>query len=130
MSQHVTVKVKMTNEKHLVEALKKMGFKPVVHKNPISIKSYGNKKDHKANIVIDKDQAGLTYGDIGFERTKDGYVMHVDHIDQRRLNVDELTKLYSEGLVVEEINNNSQCFLKDREIDENGHIIIRVGFLD
>jgi hypothetical protein len=108
-----------------MESLKDMGYKPTYHETPVEIKTYG-KSGVKANIVVSKDQ-GFSYGDVGFEKTKTGYKLHIDDTDQRRFNLSKLKQGYSEAKIKGTIKGKSKYTLKNREVvDGKIKITIRV----
>lgn len=126
MSQHIVVDVEMNDEEAILEALGNMGYSPVVHEKPVSINFYNN-KDIKANIVVSKTQCGFRYGDLGFEKTANGYKMHIDDIDQRSFNMSKLKQGYSEAKIKKSIKGKSKFMIKNRqEVDGKIKITIRV----
>jgi hypothetical protein len=124
LSQHTVIDIELNDEKSLVEALEKMGYKVAVHENAVPIKTYDRTKV-KANVVIDKSQ-GFRWGDVGFERTKTGYKMHIDDTDQKYFDTGKLKQLYSESKITRAINSRSKYTIVNRDVTVDGKIKLKI----
>ncbi len=99
MSEFHVVEVCFKNEAVLVKSLKEMGYNPAVHNESVVLGGSYNRNNVKAHIVVSKSQFNGSYGDLGFERTKEGFVMHADHIDKNKFKLKQLNKCYGENMV-------------------------------
>ncbi len=114
------------NEAVLVQTLKELGYNPSLHKEGVVLGGNYNSRKVKGHIVVSKSQFGGCYGDVGFERTKQGFVMHADHIDIKRFNMDGLNKGYLENNLKRYVNSTSKCNISSRRQNKNGQIEIQL----
>ena len=130
MSQQAVYDVDFKDEQLLLEALKEMGHKPIVHKKAVSLKTYGSKKA-KAHIVLGQTQHGFTYADLGFERTKQGFKLHADHTDIRKLNLTKLKQTYTKAFIKKRIKlMGTQYFMGKEEIDQKGTMKLKITVME
>ena len=70
MSAYKTIECDIKDKDTLIEALKLLGFTPIISETPINLTGYrGDSRDEKAEIIIPKDQINFFTGasnDIGF----------------------------------------------------------------
>ena len=131
MSQQAVYDVDFKDEQLLLEALKEMGFKPVVHKEAVPIKTYGNRGNAKAHIVLGKEDCCNRYGDFGFERTEKGFKLHADHIDIKKLNLVKLKQTYTKSFIKKRINLlGTQYIMRAEEIDQNGSMKLKIKVME
>lgn len=126
ISQYHIVEVVFKDEPLLVQSLKDIGYSPVVSNEGQVLNSNYNRKGLKANIVIPKSQFGGCYGDLGFERTKKGFVMHADHLDIKRFKMKELNKKYGENKLNKYVRSTSKCNIFSRHENEKGQLEIHL----
>lgn len=88
-----------TNRELLVEALKEMGFEDVTVGEDLLLQGYDRRDQRLADVVIRRDSIKNQrfYGDIGFQKTKQGYSLIVDDLDlSNRLGSDFLKRLQTQ----------------------------------
>ena len=107
ISSYHVVDVKFKDEKMLVKSLKDLGYSPVVHKEAQVLSGNYNGNKVKGHIIVPRGQFNGSYGDVGFERTKKGFVMHADHIDIRKFNLQGLNKTYQENKLRKFVSSTS-----------------------
>ena len=86
MSKYGVSVTEIGEEKHLVEALREMGYHPEVHPDGARLNSYYSEQEAKlANIIIRREQVPGAYGDVGFARQPDGRLTVIaDELDAYR----------------------------------------------
>jgi hypothetical protein len=87
------------NRELLVEALKEMGFENITVGTDIQLQGYDKRDQRLADVVIRRDSIKNQrfYGDIGFQKTKQGYSLIVDDLDlSYRLGSDFLKRLQTQ----------------------------------
>jgi hypothetical protein len=86
MSKYGLTQTVLREEKHLVEALKEMGYEVEVHPEGTQLNSYYSEQEAKvANIIIRRQHLRGAYGDIGFTRQPDGRLTLItDELDEHR----------------------------------------------
>lgn len=106
-----------------------MGYAVEVNQEPVSINGYGGTKVGSAHLVVRKNQFG-GYGDVGFERTSKGFVMHADSDDVRiqngRFKLGTLNKKYIENKLKKYVNMTSTCNIFSRNENKNGQVEIHL----
>ncbi len=107
-----------------------MGYVAEIHNEGVSVgNNYGRAVKATAHVVVRKDQFG-GMGDIGFERTEKGFVMHADNYDAgshgSRFKLNGLNKKYSENKLKKYVNTVSNCNIFSRREKENGQIEIQL----
>ncbi len=88
-----------TNRELLVEALKEMGFENITVGTDILLQGYDKRDQRLAEVVIRRESIKNQrfYGDIGFQKTKQGYSLIVDDLDlSNRLGSDFLKRLQTQ----------------------------------
>jgi hypothetical protein len=127
MSQQAVYDVDFKDEKLLLEALNEMGYNPTVHKEAVALKTYGSQKGVKAHIVISKAQGNFRYADLGFERTKEGFKLHADHIDINKLNLSQLKQTYTKAFIKKKIRSMGTKYIMGKdELDQDGTMKLKV----
>jgi hypothetical protein len=124
------VEVIFQDENVLVQSLKDMGYNVEIHDNGILIgNNYGHKKLSISHVVVRKNQFG-GMGDIGFERTTKGFVMHADGYDAGKyggaFGLKELNKIYVENKLKKYLSTTSTCNIFSRRENEKGQIEIQL----
>ena len=86
MSKYCETITQVREEKHLLDALKEMGYQIEVHPEGAPLNSYYADQEAKvANIIIRRDQLRGAYGDVGFVRQPDGQLSVIkDELDEYR----------------------------------------------
>ena len=126
ISQFHVIEVVFKDEPMLVQSLKEMGYKPAVHKTPVVVGGSYNAKKVKANVIVSKGQFNGSYGDVGFEKTAKGFVMHADHIDIRKFNLKGLNKKYAENKLMKYVNQTSKCNVFSRAENDKNQVEIQL----
>ena len=88
-----------TNRELLIEALKEMGFEDVTVGEDLLLQGYDRRDQRLADVVIRRESIKNQrfYGDIGFQKTKQGYSLIVDDLDlSNRLGNDFLKRLQTQ----------------------------------
>ncbi len=124
-SYHV-IDVIFKDEPLLVQSLKELGYTPTVHKEGVVLSGNYNSGKVKGHIVVPRNQFGGIYGDVGFERSKKGFIMHADHIDIKKFNLKGLNKTYAENKLKRFVNSTSRCNILSRREKSNGQIEIQL----
>ncbi len=133
MSQYHVVEVIFNDENILVQSLKDIGYESVVHSEGVKIgNNYGGVGMKTAHIVINRNQFG-GMGDIGFERTTKGFVMHADDYDAgrhgSRFKLKQLNKKYVENKLRKYVNSTASCNISSTHEKENGQLEIHVRIM-
>jgi hypothetical protein len=86
MSKYGETQTVLREEKHLLDALKEMGYQVEVHPEGTSLNSYYAEQEAKmANIIIRRHELRGACGDIGFARQPDGRLTLIaDELDAYR----------------------------------------------
>ena len=130
MSEYHVVDVGFKDEPVLISTLKEMGYEPEIHKTSQNLYGYeGKKRDQKANIIIPRTQVGTASNDVGFERTKKGFVLHASEFDHNWRNgerIKTLNKKYSENKLRKEVSMTSKFNILSRKDRKDGKIEIQL----
>jgi hypothetical protein len=126
MSSFHVVEVMFKDEPLLIQSLKDLGYSPTIHKEGKVLEGNYNRNKVKGHIVIPKSQFNGTYGDIGFERTKKGFVMNADHIDINKFKMKQLNKTYCENKLKKYVRSTSRCNIFSRKENSNGQLEIQL----
>ena len=126
MSSYHLVDVNFKDEPLLVKTLRELGYSPEVHEEAKVLGGNYNRDKVKAHVIVPRSQYNGTYGDVGFERTKKGFVMHADHIDIKKFKMKELNKKYSENKLRKYVSTTSRCNIFSRRENNNGQIEIHL----
>ena len=130
MSEYVEVEVKFKDESILIQSLKEMGYKPLIHKNAKKLEGYqGDKRSQKAHIIISRKQVGGASNDVGFEKVKKGYVLHASAYDRAwrtGAKIKTLNKTYMENKLRKEVNRSSAFNITGRKVNKDGKIEIQL----
>ena len=121
------MQVVFKDESCLIQSLKDIGFKPVVHNEGITLNNSYSRSKPTAHIVVPRSQVG-GYGDLGFERTaKGGFKMHVDGNFGK---LKQLNQTYVENKVKKYANSTSSCNIFSRRENEKGQVEIQLRITD
>ena len=133
MSEFHVIEVKFKDESILITTLKEMGYKPEVHKEAKSLYGYqGDERPQKAHIIIPRKQVGMASNDVGFEKTKGGFVLHAsefDHAWRTGEKIQDLNQRYSENKLKKTISVMSNCNIFSRKKNEAGQIEIQLKIM-
>jgi len=111
----------------LLESLGEMGYKPKVNEIAQPLHGYaGDLRKQKAHIIIPKSQVGMASNDVGFERVKGKYIMHLSEFDQNGFKTNKLKQLYQKSKVTKYIKNTRKLSVKSSEVRKDGSIAIKV----
>ena len=130
MSQYHVVEVIFDDESILLQSLKDMGYETEVHNDGVKVgNNYGSSSYETAHVVVRKGQFG-GFGDIGFERTEKGFVMHADDYDAgshgKRFGLGNLNKKYVENKLKKYVSTTSTVNIFSRNENEKGQIEIQL----
>ena len=130
MSEYHVIESIFKSKKILVKSLEQIGYKPQVHKEASNLYGYmGDKRSQKAHIIIPRDQVGRASNDVGFEKIGSKYTMHISEYDQgaHTFKDKELTKVYNEKVIMNEVNENGEYVFNSRTVDQDGTVRIRLN---
>lgn len=127
MSQYHVIEVIFQDEDVLVQSLKEMGYDVEIHNEGVEVGR--GLKGRKSHIVVRKNQFG-GFGDVGFEKTSEGYVMNADDYDVgrygSRFKLKDLNKKYVENKLKRYVNTVSNCSIFSRTENEKGQVEIHL----
>jgi hypothetical protein len=130
MSEFTTVKLEYNDESSLLESLKNMGFNPTCHKNGVKLDTYYSSREKPtAHIVVSKQEfvkMGGRYAGFGFEKVGDKYVLHIDDMDKKKLDMKKMNKLYGESRLMKVVNASSKYSVKSRS-EETGRTVVKLN---
>jgi len=131
MSEYKVINVEFMDGDCLVEALDQNGLCPEVHKEGTRITPYYQGREKPlAHIVVRKNKfSGM--GDAGFEKTKSGYVLHVDEYDYRpngvdKLKMNKIKQYYAEAVIKKSVKKHNRFVFKSRQ-EKEGKIKIKIN---
>ena len=130
MSEYHVVEVVFKDQDILVESLKDMGLSPEIHAEGTLVgNNYRGISKKKAHVVVKRSSFG-GMGDIGFEKTDKGFVMHADDYDHgshgHRFDLKKLNKTYVEKKLRKYLSLNSSYNIYSRKENENGQVEIQI----
>ena len=127
MSEYHVAEVIFKDEGVLVQSIKDMGYEVEVHDEAVKI-GFG-RGTHNAHIVVKRNQFN-GMGDVGFERTEKGFVVHADDYDigqhGSRFGLTNLNKKYVENQLKKYCGTTSACNIHSREEKNNGQLEIQL----
>lgn len=131
MSEYHVASVTFKDENVLKSALEDMGYRVCVHEEPVSIEGYNGSAVGSCHLVVSRDQFG-GYGDVGFEKTADGFRMHADSDDiqgdqHAKFQLPTLNKKYIEQKLKKHVSNTSGCDITSMTEKKSGHVEIRLN---
>lgn len=126
ISSYHVIETKFKDEPILIQSLKDLGYSPTIHKEGKVLEGSYNRNKVKGHVIVSKSQFGGYYGDLGFERTKEGFVMNADHIDIKRFNMKGLNMTYQENKLKKYVSSTSRCNISSRKQNEKGQIEIQL----
>jgi len=104
-----------------------MGYKPVVSETAKNLKGYqGDTRPQKAHIIIPKSQVGQASNDVGFEKIKGKYIMHLSEFDQHGFRTNKLKQLYNKAKITRYVKKTRKLSVKSSEVRKDGSIAIKV----
>jgi hypothetical protein len=85
MSKYAVSQTALKDEKHLVDALRELGYHPEVHAQGEKLNRYYSEQEGKtAQVIIRRNELRGAYGDIGFVKQPDGrFRMIADELDEQ-----------------------------------------------
>ena len=120
------VETKFKDEPILIQSLKDLGYSPTIHKEGKVLEGSYNSGKVKGHVIVPRSQFNGTYGDLGFERTKEGFIMNADHIDIKKFNMKGLNMAYQENKLKKYVGSTSRCNIFSRKENNNGQIEIQL----
>ena len=109
----------------MVQSLADIGYKPEVHNDGAVLANSYSKAKPNAHVIVRRGQFG-GYGDVGFERTNKGFIMHAHDSDGRKFKLKQLNKTYSETKIKRYVNTTASCNIFSRRENEKGQIEIQL----
>jgi hypothetical protein len=129
MSEFKVVEVVFKDENVLIKSLKDLGYDVNIHKEGKTLENGYSRSKPKAHIVVPK-RCFQGMGDIGFERTKKGFVMHADDYDWgshgHKFHLKKLNMTYSENKLKKVVNSTSRYSISSRKENKKGQIEIQL----
>ena len=129
MSEFHQVEVVFKDEEILLQSLKEMGYQPAIHNKGIQLNNNYSRSKPTAHIVVSRNQFN-GMGDIGFERTKNGFKMHADDYDWgshgKKFKLNKLNQAYCENKVKKYVKSTSRCNIYSRRENSKGQIEIKL----
>ena len=134
MSEFHVIEVCFKDEEVLIKSLKEMGYKPIVYKEAVHLHGYrGDERQQKAHVVIPKSQVGSLSNDVGFERVKNGFIMHAseyDRIWRTGARIKTLNKKYATNTVKKYAGSIAKCNVLSCTEREDGQTEIHLRVWD
>jgi len=132
MSEYKVVEIDFKDEQVLIDSLKQMGYEPRVCDEAIPLEGYqGDKREQKAHIILPRKQVGSASNDVGFERTEDGFKLHVSQFDRAWRTGNKIIKLkqtYAEKKIRKTVSKKSKYTIKSRT-EQEGKIKLKIKVL-
>jgi hypothetical protein len=130
MSEYHVAEVTFKDENVLKSALEDMGYTVDVHEEPVAIEGYNDSRVGSCHLVVKRNQFG-GYGDVGFEKTADGFRMHADSDDiqgdqHAKFQLPTLNKKYIEEKLKKHVSKTSACQITSRTEKKNGQVEIHL----
>lgn len=110
----------------MIQSLKDLGYSPTIHADGKVLEGSYNRSKVKGHIIVPKSQFNGVYGDLGFERTKKGFIMNADHIDIKRFNMKGLNMKYQENKLNKYVTSTSKCNIFSRRENDKGQLEIHL----
>jgi len=134
ISEFHEVQVIFKDESILIQSLKDIGYAVEVHENGTSVgNSYSKGYKGNSHVVVRKNQFN-GMGDIGFEKTAKGFIMHADDYDSgkhgKRFKLNNLNKKYVENKLKKYVSNTSNCNIFSRKENSQGQLEIQLRLTD
>jgi hypothetical protein len=123
MSHYSEIPIEMKDEKSLISALERQGFKREqieIHKDAQYLYGYhGDRREQKANIIIRRKYVGSMSNDIGFVKTAKGYSAIVSDFERNHKGYNEqwfgtLKKYYGVELAKVEAKKKGYKFQEEK----------------
>lgn len=128
MSEFHEVQLELKDKEAIIEALRTLGYNPVVYNDPINLKGYqGDTRKEKAHIIVPSSQISRMSNDLGFEKVGNDYVMRISQYDisAQKFNSKEFDRQYKKHRVLIKVKN-SRHFKKKSIVEKNGKITIKI----
>jgi len=104
-----------------------MGYKPTVNETAQRLHGYrGDLRDQKAHVIIPRSQVGSASNDVGFEKVKGKYIMHLSEFDQHGFQTNKLKQIYQKAKITRYIKKTRKLSVKSSEVRKDGSIAIKV----
>ena len=131
MSHFVDIVTQIKDEKALIRALERLGFKDKieVHAEAQNLYGYqGDRRSQKANVILRREYVGTASNDIGFEKMPDGkYKAHISEFDSRRYGETWQNKLFTYyGVEKSKIELEHRGMKYTEDVDEKQRPRIRI----
>lgn len=126
ISEFKEITVSFKDEPILIKTLKEIGYNPVVHEKGIKMENSYSKSKPTAHIVVPKGQFGGVYGDVGFERNKKGFKMHIDETDERKFNLGKLNKTYGLNKLKKYVSSTAKYTISSQRENKKGQIEVKL----
>jgi hypothetical protein len=132
MSKYAENATNMTEECYLVEALKAMGFQPVVHEQPVHLQGYmGDNRPEVATVVIPKAQVGEASNDIGFLKVNGTYQATISGFDSRSRGYNQtwlgqLAQNYTEKRMVAQMQAKGYIYQGTKMVEKKKQLLFGV----
>ena len=112
MSQYHVIETQFKDQGCLVKALKEMGLEAEIYEKGTTLNTTMSQKHPIAHVVVRRNKFG-GYGDVGFEKTATGFVLHCDDYDwsenrHKKFNLEKLRIQYNKEVVRKVIGKSSK----------------------
>lgn len=124
MSEMQSIEVKFKDKELIVDALKNMGYNPIINSTQQKMQTFGN-VDVSADIIVKKSEIH-GYADVGFEKVGNEYKLHIDSDDHAKFGLDRLKQKYAEANINKEVENNSKYSISSSE-EQDEELVIRLS---
>lgn len=130
MSHFSTIKSKLTDKQALLQALRKRGWQPQEHEEPVHLYGYrGDRRRQTAHIVVPRKQISSASNDLGFLWNESEFEIIISDYDRRVLGQDFLAQLTAQYTIAT-IENNFGTQIKVTESQRLGDGSIRLVLED
>jgi hypothetical protein len=123
VSKYAMTSTQLTEEKHLVDALRELGYHPEIHPEGAKLNRYYSEQEEKmAHVIIRRTELRGAFGDIGFVKEPDGrFRMIADELDEHSQYgakwVGRVQQVYKEKQTLA-VARAKGYILKKREVEE------------
>ncbi len=132
MSEYTVIDVEMNDGECIKAALKELGYPCEVHEEAQHLHGYqGDKRVHKANIIVRRQHVGAAANDIGFLRKADGsYEMIISQYDRGATKqgndfTQKLNQQYKYQKITREAKRRGFT-IKSTTTDQNGRMKVKI----
>jgi hypothetical protein len=121
VSQKITAKIEIKDKAVLVETLKEMGFKVCESLDAVT------KIRKNVELLLKRSENRSLYGDVQFERTENGFIIHMDSSDKIKVSKEKITQIFCKNRLKKAISNKpSKYGFISEKVDEKGNIKMKV----